>query len=213
MRHFMTRFNTQSLQVAMNELSNHDHSRFLTRTNRRVGRVASMGTHAADEGVNKAVMRLAVMIQMTWPGAPTIYYGDEAGVCGWTDPDSRRTYPWGREDRELIEYHKQLIRIHKENQALKTGSIMFLHGQRDFISYARFQDNQKFVVVINVGEGELTVDVPVWQAGILDTDTIVRLITTTKQGIHNRTDISHCEGGSLKVTIPAQSGILFKTLQ
>lgn len=213
MRHFMTRFNTQSLQVAMNELSNHDHSRFLTRTNRRVGRVASMGTHAADEGVNKAVMRLAVMIQMTWPGAPTIYYGDEAGVCGWTDPDSRRTYPWGREDRELIEYHKQLIRIHKENQALKTGSIIFLHGQRDFISYARFQDNQKFVVVINVGEGELAVDVPVWQAGIVDTDTIVRLITTTKQGVYNRTDISHCEGGSLKVTIPAQSGILFKTLQ
>ena len=35
-------------------------------------------------------------MQMTWPGAPTIYYGDEAGVCGWTDPDSRRTYPWGR---------------------------------------------------------------------------------------------------------------------
>lgn len=213
MRHFMTRFNTQSLQVAMNELSNHDHSRFLTRTNHRVGRVASAGTHAADEGVNKAVMRLAVMIQMTWPGAPTIYYGDEAGVCGWTDPDSRRTYPWGREDKELIEYHKQLIRIHKENQALKTGSIIFLHGQRDFISYARFQDNQKFVVVINVGEGELTVDVPVWQAGIVDTDTIVRLITTTRQGVYNRTDISHCEGGSLKVTIPAQSGILFKTLQ
>ncbi len=213
MRHFMTRFNTQSLQVAMNELSNHDHSRFLTRTNHRVGRVASAGSQAADEGVNKAVMRLAVMIQMTWPGAPTIYYGDEAGVCGWTDPDSRRTYPWGREDTELIEYHKQLIRIHKENAALKTGSIIFLHGQKNFISYARFQDNQKFVVVINVGEGEITADIPVWQAGVLDTDTIVRLITTTRQGMYNRTDISHCEGGSLKVTVPAESGIIFKTLE
>ncbi len=40
-------------------------------------------------------------MQMTWPGAPTIYYGDEAGVCGWTDPDSRRTYPWGGENLEL----------------------------------------------------------------------------------------------------------------
>ena len=35
----------------------------------------------------------AIAIQMTWPGAPTLYYGDEAGVCGFTDPDNRRTYP------------------------------------------------------------------------------------------------------------------------
>ncbi len=41
---------------------------------------------------------------MTWPGAPTLYYGDEAGVCGFTDPDNRRTYPWGREDREAFEF-------------------------------------------------------------------------------------------------------------
>ena len=78
MRNYMTRFNTQSLQVAMNELSNHDHSRFMTRTNHKVGRTASVGPQAADEGIDKALFRLGVMIQMTWPGAPTIYYGDEA---------------------------------------------------------------------------------------------------------------------------------------
>ena len=63
----------------MNELSNHDHSRFLTRTNHKVGRVANLGSHAASEGINKAVLREAVVMQMTWPGAPTVYYGDEAG--------------------------------------------------------------------------------------------------------------------------------------
>ena len=47
------------------------------------------------KNVNVAVMREAVVMQMTWPGAPTVYYGDEAGVCGFTDPDNRRTYPWG----------------------------------------------------------------------------------------------------------------------
>ena len=51
-----------------------------------------------------AVMREAVVMQMTWPGAPTVYYGDEAGVCGFTDPDNRRTYPWGHEDQELIRH-------------------------------------------------------------------------------------------------------------
>lgn len=68
--------------------------------------------------MNKAILREAVLIQMTWPGAPTIYYGDETGVCGWTDPDSRRTYPWGREDFELIEFHRYIIRIHKISPAL-----------------------------------------------------------------------------------------------
>ena len=64
-------------------------------------------------------MREAVLIQMTWPGAPTIYYGDEAGLCGFTDPDNRRTYPWGREDQELIAYHKAAIKVHKENQGVQ----------------------------------------------------------------------------------------------
>ena len=94
MAHHMSNMLTPSLQVAMNELSNHDHSRFLTRTNHMVGRVEHLGPEAANEYVNKAVMREAVVMQMTWVGAPTIYYGDEAGVCGFTDPDNRRTYPW-----------------------------------------------------------------------------------------------------------------------
>ena len=79
MRHHMTRFMTSSLQCAMNELSNHDHSRFLTRTNKKVGRAEQLGTDAAGRGINKGVMKEAVVFQMTWPGAPTLYYGDEAG--------------------------------------------------------------------------------------------------------------------------------------
>ncbi|MDA6255015.1 hypothetical protein OSK51_30285, partial [Escherichia coli] len=68
-----------------------------------------MGAAAASEGIHPEVYREAVLVQMTWPGAPTLYYGDETGVCGWTDPDNRRTYPWGREDYELIEFHRYMI--------------------------------------------------------------------------------------------------------
>ena len=114
----MARFSYPSLMCAMNELSNHDHSRFLTRTNHMVGRTATLGPAAAEKNINKAVFREAVVIQMTWLGAPTIYYGDEAGVCGFTDPDNRRSYPWGNEDKELIRFHKEMIRIHKENREL-----------------------------------------------------------------------------------------------
>lgn len=116
MRHHMTRFMTSSLQCAMNELSNHDHSRFLTRTNKKVGRAEQLGTDAAGRGINKAVMKEAVVFQMTWPGAPTLYYGDEAGQVGFTDPDNRRTYPWGSEDMDLLNFHREMIRIHKEHE-------------------------------------------------------------------------------------------------
>ena len=123
MKHHCASFTMPSWQVAMNELSNHDHSRFLTRTNHKVGRTNTMGPEAAGEGINKAVFREAVVIQMTWIGAPTIYYGDEAGVCGFTDPDSRRTYPWGHEDQELIRFHKDIIRLRKVNGELRDGSL------------------------------------------------------------------------------------------
>lgn len=60
----------------------------------------------AEISVNYGTFRSGAVIQMTWPGAPTIYYGDEAGVFGWTDPDNRRTFPWGKEDLELTEFHR-----------------------------------------------------------------------------------------------------------
>ena len=72
MTYHMPAFYAPSLYTAMNELDNHDHSRFLTRTNHRVGRVANVGPYAAAENTNKAVLREAVVIQMTWPGAPTL---------------------------------------------------------------------------------------------------------------------------------------------
>ena len=212
MRHFMTRFHTQSLQVAMNELSNHDHSRFLTRTNRKVGRTAYLGPEAANEGVDKAIMRLAVMIQMTWPGAPTIYYGVEAGLCGWTDPDNRRAYPWGREDQDLIDFHKEIIRVHKDYQAMKTGSIMFLHGQYQFISYGRFDEQDKFVIAINSGDQPVSVELPVWRLGLTEATRMARLINTSPEGFSLETAMYSVENGILRLNCPPKYGVVIKNL-
>ena len=155
--HHMGNMLMPSLQVAMNELSNHDHSRFLTRTNYMVGRVENLGPAAANDYVNLAVMREAVVMQMTWVGAPTVYYGDEAGVCGFTDPDNRRTYPWGHENQELIAFHREMIRIHKEHPALRTGSLNILNGsirvpnddEHNILVYGRFQGEDRIVVAVN----------------------------------------------------------------
>ena len=210
MIHHSAAMTTPSLQIAMNELSNHDHSRFLTRTNKKVGRVNTMGCEAANQGVNKAVLREAVAIQMTWPGAPTIYYGDEAGVCGFTDPDNRRTYPWGHEDQELIDFHREMIRIHKENRELLTGSIKKAAGDYNFISYARFNKEEQCLIVVNNGYNDVTKDILVWEFGIPRDCKMERLILTSNSGFTVEKETYNVVAGKLTLTLPPTSVMVLK---
>ena len=210
MRHHMANFTAPSLHIAMNELSNHDHSRFLTRTNKRVGRTDVLGPHAANEGVNKAVMREAVVMQMTWPGAPTIYYGDEAGVCGFTDPDNRRTYPWGHEDQELIEFHKQIIRIHKQNPEMKRGSLIYLGSDYNFLAYGRFTYMEQSVILINNNDTEMTREISVWEAGIPKETILKQLILTSEKGFTVEERYYPVKHGKLSVALPPKAGLVLK---
>lgn len=205
LRHHMSRFNQNSVEIAMNELSNHDHSRFLTRTNRRVGRIHTLGPEAANENINKGVFREAVVFQMTWPGAPTIYYGDEAGLCGWTDPDNRRTYPWGKEDQELIAFHKDIIKIHKRLDALMNGSTIFLLAEYKFASYGRFTDEQAVVVVLNNDYEEREFNIPVRRLGILDGAILRSEILTTESGYSLIPKSYVVENNKLHIRIPGIS--------
>ncbi len=208
MAHHMSNMLTPSLQVAMNELSNHDHSRFLTRTNHMVGRVEHLGPEAANEYVNKAVMREAVVMQMTWVGAPTVYYGDEAGVCGFTDPDNRRTYPWGHEDQELIAFHKEAIRIHKEHPALKTGSLKILGGEENILSYARFKRHDRIIVVINNRSERAEVKVPVWEAEIPIKCRMKRLLYSYKDGYTTEYEEYLVEDGEVVANMGPHSALV-----
>ncbi|MGN0383350.1 MAG: glycoside hydrolase family 13 protein [Eubacterium sp.] len=212
MTNCMSRFQTQSLQVAMNELSNHDHSRFLTRTNMRAGRLATAGAAAASEGINKAIMKEAVIMQMTWPGAPTIYYGDEAGLCGWTDPDNRRTYPWGREDLELLEFHRYTIRIHKHNKALKTGAFKALRYEKDLLVYGRFEGDNIISVIVNNSNNEREVAVPVWQLGVKDGEKMERLIITAGDRYYVGKIPFSVSDGMISVEMPAFSAAIFRKM-
>ena len=210
MGYHMASFATPSLFTAMNELSNHDHSRFLTRTNKKVGRMNTLGPEAANEGVDKAVMREAVLIQMTWPGAPTIYYGDEAGGCGFTDPDNRRTYPWGREDQEMIAYHRAVIRMHKENREFRTGSIKWMLSDYNVIGYARFTQENHSAILINNNDYEVTKEVSVWELGIPREAQMTRLMLTDREGFHTEPVIYPVNAGKVTVTLPPASGIVLQ---
>lgn len=213
MNHFMASMLTPSLQVAMNELSNHDHSRFLTRTNHIAGRVAQLGSKAAEEGINLAVMREAVAVQMTWVGAPTVYYGDEAGVCGFTDPDSRRTYPWGRENRELVEFHKEMIRIHKREKPLRTGSLKMLSWSSNVLAYARFQEGEQIIVVLNNSKELKEVTIPVWQAEVPMKGKMERLMYSWEKSYTTERDIYLVEDGETVVNMGKHSVLIMKPVR
>ncbi|MBR6020257.1 MAG: glycoside hydrolase family 13 protein [Lachnospiraceae bacterium] len=213
MRCNMARFQTASLQVAMNELSNHDHSRFLTRTNRQVGRTASVGAAAADEGVNAAVMREAVLIQMTWPGAPCVYYGDEAGVCGWTDPDNRRTYPWGHEDPMMMRFHREMIRLHRSYNSLRTGSLLMLVEEPGVLAFARMNEAETVITVVNNNEEDRDITIPVWRAGITDRQSLVRLIHSHRDGFGLDTEIYIPRDGRITICVAATGGVILKNMR
>lgn len=212
MKHHMANMAVPSILTAMNELSNHDHSRFLTRTNHVVGRVAEHGCEKANEGVCKDVMREAVVIQMTWPGSPTVYYGDEAGVCGFTDPDNRRTYPWGKEDQEMIDFHRDMIRIHKEHQVFKTGSVVFLNAEDNVLAYGRFDDKEQVVVILNHDSEYRELEIPVWQAEIGNYNKLKRLVYSYDKGYTVQEDYYLVMNGTVVLNMGPHSAIVMITV-
>lgn len=210
MRYNMAEIMMPSLLVAMNELSNHDHSRFLTRTNHMVGRVQTLGPEAANQNVNKAVFREAVVMQMTWWGAPTIYYGDEVGVCGFTDPDNRRTYPWGKEDFELLEFHKEIIRIHKENKVLLYGSLKIMNTSYQVLSYGRFDEEEQIIVALNNGMEETVLKIPVWECNVPLQCELEQLMLTAERYFSIGVLSHQVTGGWLTLTLPGTSAIVLR---
>ena len=210
MRTHMRSLHMSALYTAMNELSNHDHSRFLTRTNRKVGRVSYAGAAAASQGINPAVMREAVVLQMTWPGAPTVYYGDEAGVCGFTDPDNRRTYPWGKEDQQMLDFHRSMIKLHKEYEVIRKGSLNFLWNDYQGLSYGRFSDNEQMIVILNNLAEDREIEVEVWQTGISrQEDTVLeRVMLTYRAGYTEEKDSYIARGGIVRLNVPGYGAVI-----
>ena len=194
MTDYGARFTTPSALVAMNELSNHDHSRFLTRTNHVVGRTAFAGPQAANYGVNLAVMRQA------------------AGVCGWTDPDNRRSYPWGKEDHELIRFHKEMIRIHKDYEVFSTGSLLYLHAENNLIGYGRFSEKEQAFVLVQVEGEEREVEVDVWRLGVANGCRMACMMYTCQEGFDMAARMCRVENGKVKVEIGKNGAVLWKTL-
>lgn len=109
--------------------------------------------HMTAEEAGKRRLQLLLVWQMTLPGAPCIYYGDEAGVRGGKDPDNRRTYPWGQEDLDILSWTKALTRLRSEEAVLRTGRLLPLYAKDDVLVYARSIEGGKDVFGKKAADG------------------------------------------------------------
>ncbi len=128
----------QVLDANLNLLSSHDVPRAITHlVDPHDGERAELAKRQMTPEqltLGKERFRLATFLQMTLPGCPCIYYGDEAGMTGYRDPFNRKYYPWGREDRELQAFVGELGRLRKASPILKRGSLKLLQaGNGQFV--------------------------------------------------------------------------------
>ena len=157
------------LHTQMNLLGTHDTPRILT----ILGGKGSEGRSNAElstlrmspEARAKAIKRLKAgyTILATLPGIPAIFYGDEAGLEGYSDPFNRMPYPWGKESAELVEFYRTLGEIRRKNSVYKKGAFKLLYLTDDLLVFARYGKSESYVTVVNNCDKDLTLqfDAPV----------------------------------------------------
>jgi neopullulanase len=112
---------------------------------------------------DKTILRLLYLCQMTIPGAPNIYYGDEIGMSGAHDPYCRGAFPWhdeGSWDTILLEDIKQYIQLRHESPALRRGNFRIMYANEHVMVYQRKYRGQTAVIAFNLGDHEEIIIAP-----------------------------------------------------
>jgi glycosidase len=141
----LAQYPIQGMKAMMNLLGSHDTIRIL---------------ELAKGNVNK--LKLALLFQMTFIGAPHIYYGDEIAMLGGKDPDNRRPFNWKWEENpvaiDLREYYKTLIKLRLSNPLLIDGEFSFISTPEGLLAWRRYDENSQIDVVLNYGKDKLSLD-------------------------------------------------------
>ncbi len=154
------------LRVLMNSLSTHDTERVLTviagepLNGRDRGWQAATKLSEEQRKIGIKLLKVAAAMQYTLPGFPCVYYGDEAGMEGYRDPFNRCCYPWGKENKELIEWHRQLGNLRKSCSALWDGEFVNTYAEDRRISYIRHDSQSSLFCTFNLYDRELVIDPP-----------------------------------------------------
>ena len=143
----------QVLACCMNLLGTHDTPRILTALvdDFDGSREEKARRHLSRNQLEVARERLlmASFIQYTLPGCPSLYYADETCMEGYKDPFNRRTYPWGREDWEILNHYKRLGVLRRENEAIRLGDIQFFVAGDKHLGYTRTYEGKSIKIYVN----------------------------------------------------------------
>ena len=160
-------------ETAMNLVGTHDTQRILwalTPGDRnREGKEFNLDNLA--EG--KAKQKLLAIMQMTMPGAPTIYYGDEVGLTGDTDPDDRRPFPWNDIDAGMLAHYQLLTGLRNEYGYLRTGSFDRLYTHNDDGTYAYGRKDLTGAAVVAINQSDEPRSLTINLAGYLPEGTVL----------------------------------------
>lgn len=200
------RYPKEAFYAMMNLVGSHDTTRLLSfldgiQDDRKQTDIESaFPTYDTTSEAAKQRQYVVAMIQMTYPGAPTIYYGDELGMVGADDPDNRRGMTWGKGNQDLVEWYATLANFRSQYSALRTGEIQVVDmGNEALMGYVRSDtDNQLFVVTNNSGS-KVTVSCKV-PAGMNMTGTT---LTDLLNG-----DSYEVDADTIKITVPAYRGVI-----
>ena len=143
----------QVLQCNMNLLGTHDTPRILTALvddfdgsrEEKAKRTLSESQYALAQ----ERLLCASFLQYMLPGAPSLYYADEAGMEGYKDPFNRRTYPWGRENQLLVQHYRSLGALRKAQACLRLGGITFFHACAGRLGFTREWNGTRLRVYVN----------------------------------------------------------------
>jgi cyclomaltodextrinase / maltogenic alpha-amylase / neopullulanase len=145
-------------------------------------------------------LKLAFLFQMAFPGAPAIYYGDEIGMEGGKDPDSRRAFPWlqNKWDQDLLQWVKMLIALRKRTPSLRRGEYIRLLGEEKVYAFARMLGDQNVAIVLNASAQNRRIEIPCNTLNWGEGRVVQSLIDGQKFSV---------SGGKLSTNLPAWSGI------
>ena len=151
---------------AMNFLSTHDTPRLLTvlgysgpwpQSREERARMV-LNANEIYHGMRRT--RLAALVMYAFPGSPTLYYGDEAGMQGFEDPFNRGTYPWSRENKWLIAYFQRLGALRNARESLQSGTIEYILAEGAILAFRRVAKDEVSLAVCNAGEESAKVGLP-----------------------------------------------------
>ena len=154
-----------AVKLLMNHIGTHDTSRILTVLGSDYtpnSREEQSRTFLSEQQYNIAVnrLKLAAVLQYTLPGIPSLFYGDEVGVEGYGDPFCRATYPWGKENKELLDFYKSLGKFRRSNSAFKEGEFVPVYSDGTAVVYIRTDGENSVLTAVNIGNEPVCVQLP-----------------------------------------------------